>query len=79
LLLWHSENKSDREGGYNLVKHPYDSKAWHHFHENVDTSFGDDPWNIHFALVLDDVNPFVQMQSTWSTWPITLLNYNLPP
>jgi hypothetical protein len=34
---------------------------------------------VHFALVADGVNPFAQTQSTWSTWPVTLLNYNLPP
>jgi hypothetical protein len=79
LMLWHSENKSNREGGDNLVRHPCDSKAWHHFHDNVDTSFGDDPRNVHFALAADGVNPFKQTRSTWSTWPVTLLNYNLPP
>jgi hypothetical protein len=25
------------------------------------------------------VNPFKQTRSSWSTWPVTLLNYNLPP
>jgi hypothetical protein len=79
LLLWHSENRSDREGGDNMVRHPCDSKAWRHFHNNVDPSFGDDACNIHFALATDGVNPFKQMRSTWSTWPVTLLNYNLPP
>ena len=79
LILWHSENRINREGRDNLVRHPYDSKAWCHFHENVDASFGDDSQNIHFALATDDVNPFKQTRSTWSTWPVTLLNYNLPP
>jgi hypothetical protein len=79
LLLWHSENRSDREGGDNMVRHPCDSKAWRHFHDNVDPSFGDDARNIHFALAADGVNPFKQTRSTWSTWPVTLLNYNLPP
>jgi hypothetical protein len=40
LMLWHSENRGNWEGGDNLVRHPCDSKAWHHFHENVDRSFG---------------------------------------
>jgi hypothetical protein len=39
LMLWHSENKSNREGGDNLVRHPCDSKAWKHFEENVDPLF----------------------------------------
>jgi hypothetical protein len=79
LLLWHKENRSDREGGDNLVRHPGDSKAWRHFHENVDPKFGTDARNIHFSLAADGVNPFKQTRSTWSTWPVTLLNYNLPP
>jgi hypothetical protein len=79
LMLWHSENSSHAEGGDNLVRHPCDSKAWRHFHENVDPEFGNDPRNAHFALAADGVNPFAQTRSTWSTWPMTLLNYNLPP
>jgi hypothetical protein len=79
LMLWHSENRSNWEGGDNLVRHPCDSKAWRHFHENVDCSFRQDARNVHFALAADGVNPFVQTRSTWSTWPLTLLNYNLPP
>jgi hypothetical protein len=42
LILWHSENRSDRDGGDNLVQHPCDSKAWRHFHDNIDPTFGDD-------------------------------------
>jgi hypothetical protein len=59
-----------------MVRHPCDSKAWKHFHDNIDPSFGEDARNIHFALAADGVNPFKQ---TRSTWPVTLLNYNLPP
>jgi hypothetical protein len=79
LLLWHMENKSNREGGDNLVRHPCDPKAWWHFHENVDSTFGIGARNIHFALAADGVNPFKQIRSTWSTRLVTLLNYNLPP
>jgi hypothetical protein len=35
--------------------------------------------NIHLGLATNGINPFVGKHSTWSTWPITLLNYNLPP
>jgi hypothetical protein len=79
LLLWHSENRSDGEGGDNMVRHLCDPKAWRHFHDNVDPTFQNDARNIHFALTADGVNPFKQTRSTWSTWPVTLLNYNLPP
>jgi hypothetical protein len=61
------------------VRHPCDSKAWHHFHSNVDATFAEDPRNAHFAIAADGINPFKQTRSTWSTWLVTLLNYNLPP
>jgi hypothetical protein len=79
LLLWHSKNRSDREGGDNMVRHPCDSKAWRHFHDNEDPTFRNDARNIHFALAANGVNPFKQTRSSWSTWPVMLLNYNLPP
>jgi hypothetical protein len=79
LMKWHAKNQSDRQGGDGLVRHPYNSKAWKHFHENVDPTFQRDARNVHFALAADGVNPFKQTRSTWSTWPVVLLNYNLPP
>jgi hypothetical protein len=36
LMIWHSENASHGDGGDNLVRHPCDSKAWQHFHDNVE-------------------------------------------
>jgi hypothetical protein len=78
-MKWHAESQSDREGGDGLVRHPYDSKAWKHFHKNVDPMFQHDAKNVHFALAADGVNPFKKTRSTWSTWPVVLLNYNLPP
>jgi hypothetical protein len=79
LMRWQSENRSDQEGGDNLVRHPCDLKAWKHFEENVDPLFKQDPRNIYFALAADGINPYTQIRSTWSTWPVLLLNYNLPP
>jgi hypothetical protein len=46
---------------------------------NFQMQFGEDAQNAHFALVVDGVNPFQQNRSMWSTWPMMLLNYNLPP
>ncbi len=79
LMVWHAENRSSKDGGDGLVRHPCDAKAWRHFEENVDPSFARDPRNVHFALAADGVNPYKQNRSTWSTWPVLLLNYNLPP
>jgi hypothetical protein len=79
LMRWHEDNRSDREGGDDLVRHPCDSKAWKHFHSSVDQTFENDAINVHFALATDGVNLFKQTRSIWSTWPVMLLNYNLPP
>ena len=75
LMVWHSKNKST-DG---MVRHPCDSKAWQHIHNNVDPTFGEDVRNVHMGLAVDGVNPFKQQRSTWSTWPVMLLNYNIPP
>lgn len=36
-------------------------------------------WNLRLGLATDGLNPFSIQRSTWSTWPVVLLNYNLPP
>ena len=54
-----------------------DSKAWKH----VDArwpEFAKEPRNLRLALPLDGVNPFSNQSLSHSSWPIVLLNYNLP-
>jgi hypothetical protein len=34
---------------------------------------------MRLGLVINGLNPFGEKRSTWSTWPIVLLNYNIPP
>ncbi|KAL3699461.1 hypothetical protein R1sor_017483 [Riccia sorocarpa] len=74
LMRWSSENKST-DG---KVRHPSDSLAWKHF-EQLYPHFALEPRNLHFGLALDGVNPFSDKSTTWSTWPVLLINYNLPP
>ena len=38
-----------------------------------------DARNIRFGLSTDGMNPFGEMSSGHSTWPMTLCMYNLPP
>ena len=61
-----------------MVRHPCDSKAWHHVHDNVEPTFGHDERNIHMELATNGVNHFKLQHSTWSTWLAMLLNYNIP-
>jgi Transposase family tnp2 len=75
LMTWHHENKST-DG---MVRHPADSKAWKHVDTTVDPTFAYEPRNVRLGLALDGVNPFGNNSTTWSTWPILLVNYNIPP
>jgi len=73
-MRWHQDNKS-RDG---LIQHVIDSKAWAH----IDTMWLEleaDPHNLRLGLALDAINPFGNQSTTWSTWPIMILNYNVLP
>ncbi len=73
LMLRHSQNSS-LDG---LFIQPCNSKAWKHIQQKF-FDFVVDLQNVHLALVVDGVNPFKLIHSTWSTWRVMLLNYNLP-
>jgi hypothetical protein len=74
FMLWHSQNSS-LDG---LVRYLCDSKAWKHLHQKFPT-FGLNLKNVHLTLSANGVNPYKLTCSTWSTWPVMLLNYNIPP
>jgi hypothetical protein len=60
------------------VWHVPDSRAWEH----IDATFPDfanEPRNVRLGLATDGMNPFGEKSNTWSTWPVPVLNYNLPP
>ena len=75
LMTWHAKNRST----YGLVRHLCVSKAWRHVHKVGDRTFGNDDCNIHLGLAADGVNPFKLQRCSWSTWPVMLLDYNIPP
>nr|GEU92309.1 hypothetical protein [Tanacetum cinerariifolium] len=47
--------------------------------DNEFKEFGDEIRNINFGLSSDGINPFANMSSRHSTWPVLLCIYNLPP
>ena len=55
-----------------------DSKAWKHI-DSVYPVFALEEKNIRLGFALDGVNPFSNQSLSHSTWPVVLLNYNLPP
>ncbi|KAJ0478652.1 hypothetical protein HanHA300_Chr13g0502381 [Helianthus annuus] len=74
LLRWHSEDRK-KDG---KLRHVADSPQW----RNIDykfPDFGTEIRNIRFGLSSDGINPFANMSSRHSTWPVLMCIYNLPP
>ena len=41
--------------------------------------FKEEPLNVKLSLAADGVNPFGEIRSTYSVWPVFVINNNLPP
>ena len=74
LMTWHSRNRSV-DGKMRMVA---DSPQWR-FVDSKWPEFAEEPRNIRLGLAANGLNPFAQKRSNWSTWPISLINFNLPP
>ena len=46
-------------------------EKWPHFKE--------EPHNLRISLAVDGVNPFAQMRSIYTMWPVFVINNNIPP
>jgi Transposase family tnp2 len=61
-----------------MLRHPADSPEW----TSIDIKHGDfasDPRNLRIGLCNDGMNPYGNMSSRHSTWPVLLCIYNLSP
>ena len=61
-----------------MVRHVSQSKHMADIRER-EPEFCNDPRRLFLALSTDGMNPFSEKRSVYSTWPVTLFNYNLPP
>ncbi|KAL6191518.1 hypothetical protein ACLB2K_037908 [Fragaria x ananassa] len=73
-LTWHSSHHS-QDG---KMRHPMDSVCWSSIDKKYPT-FASNPRNLRFGLATDGFNPFSNLSSTHSLWPVILVIYNLPP
>ncbi|XP_025703763.1 uncharacterized protein [Arachis hypogaea] len=73
-MLWHKE--ADNNDGY--LRHPRDAEAWKDFDAKY-PDFSNDARSVRLALASDGFNPFRNMSTTYSIWPVILILYNLPP
>lgn len=71
---WHFSNA--RVDG--TLRHPVDSLTWAQVN-NKWPDFAAEPRNLRLGLSTDGMNPFSIQSTNHSTWPVMLLNYNMPP
>ena len=63
-----------------VMRSVVDSPTWKHVDADaVFDNFSADTRNLRLALALDGVNPFKLSNTSWSTWPVVILIYNLEP
>ena len=60
------------------MRHHVDSEAWKSFDSKY-IKFSSDPRNVRLGLVVDGFNLYGNMSTTYSTWLVILIPYNLPP
>ena len=61
-----------------MLRHPADAPQW----KTIDIlypEFGKDSRNLRLGLAADGMNPHSNQSTSYSTWPVILVNYNLPP
>ena len=74
LMTWHATGRIN-DG---KLRHPADAKGW----KSMDAShpkFAQENRNVRLGLAADGFNPYRTMSISHSTWPVMLVNYNLPP
>ncbi|XP_052732434.1 uncharacterized protein LOC128196236 [Vigna angularis] len=73
-MRWHASESTD-EG---MLRHPRDSDAWKKF-DLMHPQFALDPRNVRLGLATDGFNPYGNLSTNHSIWPVVLIPYNLPP
>ncbi|XP_071731001.1 uncharacterized protein [Rutidosis leptorrhynchoides] len=73
-MRWHNEGLT-KDG---KLRHPADGLAWKAFDARY-PEFASDPRSVRLGLASDGFNPHRTMSTSYSTWPVLLIPYNLPP
>ncbi len=74
-LMTHHYDHASKDG---VMRIPSDCKAWKHVlmkYPSLDVRHG----SVFLGLATDGVNPFGNNATSHSTWPIALVNLNIPP
>ncbi|XP_050233259.1 uncharacterized protein LOC126681754 [Mercurialis annua] len=73
-MRWHEEKRQKDD----TLRHPADAESWGEFDKEHDW-FAKDSRNVRLGLASDGFNPFGNMSTSYSMWPVILTPYNLPP
>ncbi|XP_021840141.2 uncharacterized protein [Spinacia oleracea] len=76
-MRWHDTERLG-EDDKKILRHPSDALTWKEFDERH-RDFALDPRTVRLGLLSDGLNPYRLMNTTYSTWPVMLIPYNLPP
>jgi hypothetical protein len=71
LMSWHASGDRTKDDG--KLRHPSDGKQWKNFKATF-SEFGKEARNIRFTLSTEGINPFGDLSSSHSTWPVILTN-----
>jgi hypothetical protein len=74
FMDYHARNRS----GDGVLRMPADGYAFKEIEEKWPV-FKDEPRNVRLSLAVDGVNPFGELRSIYSVWPIFVINNNIPP
>jgi hypothetical protein len=73
-MRWHKDGCQD-DGN---LRHPTYSILWKEF-DKEHVQFARDSRNVRLGLASDGFNPFGNISTPYSMWPVVLMPYNLPP
>ncbi|KAL0546349.1 hypothetical protein IC582_016257 [Cucumis melo] len=65
-MRWHRDKRVETD---DVLRHPANAEGWKHFDSEF-PDFASDPRNVHLGLALDGFNPFGQMSTSHSMWPV---------
>ncbi|XP_071739517.1 uncharacterized protein [Rutidosis leptorrhynchoides] len=74
-MTWHVTGQCKEEG---KMRHPVDGRAWKEIDQRY-PDFAQEPRNVRLGLAADGFNPFGNMNTAYSMWPVVLTTYNTPP
>lgn len=72
-MRWHASSVDD-----GIMRHPADSPAWKHLNTTF-PMFASEIRNVRLGLSTDGFQPFGQTGKQYSSWPVIVTPYNLPP